>query len=65
MAVPVTTAPATVAATPNSPTTLPVSKERTVFCETCSALSRPCPQLALPAPTVYLPHSDWSKVEED
>ena len=65
MAIPVTTTPATVAAVTNSPTTLPASKERRVFYQTCSALGRPCPLFALPASTVTPPHSDWSDVEED
>ena len=65
MAAPVMTAPDVVAAIPNSPTTLPTTKERTVFCKTCSALGRPCPLFTPPAPTVSLPHSDWSNVDED
>ena len=65
LAVPVMTTPATVAATPNSPTIPPASKERTVFCETCSALGRPCPLFTLPAPNTFNATSDWSNVEED
>ena len=64
---PIMAAPAAVAATPNSPTTssLPASTERTAYCEMCLALGRPCPLFTLSAPTVSLPHSDWSNVEGD
>ena len=69
MAAPVMAVPAMAAATHYVPTisTPPASTERTVYCETCSALGRPCPLFTSPAPAVSLPHSDWSdfEVEED
>ena len=59
--------PVTVPAIPNVPTisTLPVSTERTACCETCSALGRPCLLFVPPAPTVSLPHPDWSDFEAE